>query len=94
MEVRRAFIYRENYFSMLNETYSNLEGYEKLVNYLKTIENPVKFYNVIKNLEQGEKFKDISYMYEATPFQRTLNLYLKILGLDKDSEEVEVKEGE
>lgn len=94
LEVRQAFIYRENYFSMLSETYSNLEGYDILVNYLKSIGNPVRFYELIRNLEHGEKFKDISYMYEASPFQKTLNAYLEALGLNKDTEEVETKEGE
>ena len=91
--MRRAIVYRENYFSMLSETYSNLEGYDKLINYLKSIENPIAFYETIKNLESGEKLKDISYMYEATPFQRTLNYYLEVLGLTAD-EEIETKEGE
>lgn len=91
--MRRAIIYRENYFSMLSETYSNLDGYDKLLNYLKGIENPITFYETIKNLESGEKLKDISYMYEATPYQRTLNYYLLELGLNEE-DEVEAKEGE
>lgn len=94
LEVRQAFIYRQNYFTMLSKTYSNLEGYDVLVKYLQSIENPVKFYELIKALEQGEKFKDISYMYDATPYQRTLNLYLESLGLNKNTVEYETKVGE
>lgn len=92
-EMRRAIVYKENYLRMFTETYVGLSNYDKVLARLKSIENPIQFYNILKKLEEGEKLKDISFMYEATPFQETLNKLALNLGMEiEDSETIE--EGE
>lgn len=91
--MRRAIIYKENYLEMFTKTYVGLSNYDKVLAKLKSIENPIQFYNILKKLEEGEKLKDISFMYESTPYQETLNKLALNLGLEiEDSETIE--EGE
>lgn len=93
-EMRRAIIYRENYFTMLSKTYINVDNYEELIKKLKAIKNPLQFYEVIKKLESGEKYKDITFMYDATPYQQTLNGMLDELGVDVEVDSETIEEGE
>ena len=96
-EMRRAITYAENYFEMLTKKYSNLDNYDLLIERLKKIDNPLEMYEALKKLESGEKYKDISYMYDATPYQLTLNSLLNELGVEveTDSEvDEEFEEGE
>lgn len=93
-EMRRAIVYRENYYSMIEKTYSSLENYEQLKKLLDSIENPLDFYETLKALESGEKLKDISFMYEATPFQRTLNKLISELSENPEVDSETSEEGE
>lgn len=93
-EMRRAITYANNYFEMLTKKYSNLENYDLLMNRLKKIDNPLEMYEVLKKLESGEKYKDISYMYDATPYQRTLNSLLNELGVELEVDSETIEEGE
>ena len=92
-EMRRAIIYQQNYFQMLEATYSGLENYDLVLEKLKSISNPLDFYNKLSKIESGEKLKDISFMYTNQPFQANLNRLAIELGIEiEDSEEIE--EGE
>lgn len=59
-EMRRAIQYRENYFSMI-KNYENFDNYDKLINKLQSITNPIEFY---KFVSQNELLSDITYMYD------------------------------
>ena len=59
--MRKALIYRENYFTMLEKTYKNFDNYEKLIAKLETFKNPKSFYEFIS---QNELLADIDYMYD------------------------------
>lgn len=58
--MRKAIVYRENYFSML-ETYKSFDNYEKLIAILNNITNPIEFYEFVS---QNELLADITFMYD------------------------------
>lgn len=60
-DMKKATIYKENYMTMLEKTYKNFENYDKLVEKLNSYENPIAFWNFIK---EYELLRDIEYMYE------------------------------
>ena len=93
-EMRRAIVYRENYFQMMEATYSGLNNYEKVIEELKKISNPLDFYSKLSKIESGEKLKDISFMYNNQPFQANLNRLAIELGIKDVEDTEEVEEGE
>mgnify|MGYP003299818884 CR=1 FL=1 len=92
-EMRRAIIYRENYFTMLENKYSTMENYKEVVDRLKQIRNPIEFYKFVSNIESGEKLKDITFMYNTSDFQKIFNKLAEEIGIE-DIEESEFEEGE
>lgn len=60
-EMRKAIVYRKNYFTML-ESYKNYDNYDLLVNELNKHQNPIEFYDFIS---QNELLADITFMYEV-----------------------------
>ena len=92
--MRRALIYQENYFQMLEATYSGLENYDKVIEKLKSISNPLDFYSKLSRIESGEKLKDISFMYNNQPFQANLNRLAIELGIKDVEDTEEIEEGE
>ena len=59
-ELWRAEIFRENYMNSLKEM-SNYENYKLLYNKLKSIENPIQFYNYVK---QSNILMDLFLFYK------------------------------
>lgn len=79
-EMRRAVQYRKNYMKMLRKTYQNYDNYLKLVRRLNKIENPIDFYNFIKNSTYGGKVEDIMYMYDSSDGESILgNLFEELI---------------
>jgi len=85
-DMKKATIYKENYMTMLEKTYKNFENYDKLVEKLNSYENPIAFWNFIK---EYELLKDIEYMYEfnqhgirGVSTQTRFNRMLEELGID------------
>ena len=94
-EMRRAILYRDNYLTMLQKEYSEMEGYEEVVKYLKSIMNPIDVYKKLKSLESGEKLKDITFMYSTSQAQSIFNKLIEELGIDIETEDSElIEEGE
>lgn len=60
--MRKAITYRNNYLEMI-KSYKNYDNYDKLINKLKSIENPIEFYNYVS---QNELLSDITYMYDMS----------------------------
>lgn len=76
---KKAIIYRENYFTMLKETFEGLPNYQILIDYLnKNYSNPVEFWEFIKDYEL---YKDIEYMYTLSDQENRLNRMLDELGI-------------
>lgn len=91
-EIRKAYIYRENYFKMFRQ-FKNSEYYEAILKKLKAIENPVAFYNKIKSLTYGEYLADIKYMYDSAQAELILVQMAEELGIEVDDTEIS-NEGE
>lgn len=60
-DMKKAIIYKENYMTMLEKTYKNFKNYDKLEEKLNSYENPIAFWEFIK---EYELLRDIEYMYE------------------------------
>ena len=90
-DMRKATIYRKNYMTMLRKTYQNYDNYLKLVRRLNKIQNPIDFYEFIRNSSYGGKVEDIIYMYDSTDGEAILgNLFEEL----ENKEKKENKEGE
>lgn len=88
-ELRRAIIYKENYLKMLEKSYKGLSGYEELYNFIKSSMNPIELYETIKKLEDGEKLKDITFMYTTSEAQAILNTLIEELKIEVETEDSE-----
>lgn len=60
--MRKAITYKQNYLQMI-KSYNNFDNYDKLINKLKSIENPIEFY---KFVSQNELLSDITFMYDMS----------------------------
>ncbi len=85
-DMKKAMIYKENFFTMLEKTYKNFDNYELLVNYLKQFDNPISFWEFIKDYEL---LRDIEYMYDfnkhglrGVSTQTRFNRMLEELGIE------------
>lgn len=91
-EIRAAIIYKENYLSMLEKRFRDLEGYKELIREVKRT-NPNTLYETLKLMEQGEKIKDTSYMYDTSDYQNAFNLLRQAFGFEvQEDEEYEFDE--
>lgn len=94
-DMRRAYIYKENYLSMFKKTFFIHPQYEEIYKKLEAIENPITFYETILNMRYGENLADISFMYDAKNNIEAVNILASELGIrEEDLEEFEVEEGE
>lgn len=94
-EMRRAITYNENYMTMLEKDYSGFKNYDKVMEYMKSFQNPLKLYPKIKNAEDGVKLADISYMYDNNEHQKMFDKLCKALGIEiEEEEDFQVEEGE
>ena len=85
-DMKKAMIYKENYMTMLEKTYKNFKNYDKLVEKLNSYENPLAFWEFIK---EYELLRDIEYMYEfnqhgirGVSTQTRFNRMLEELGIN------------
>ena len=92
--MKKAITYKENYLNMI-EIYSNFDNYDKLITKLKSIQNPIDFYNFVS---KNELLSDITYMYEmdgsgiiGVNVQEGFNNMLESVGIDieEDYEDIE-----
>lgn len=93
-EMRSAIIYRENYYSMLEKMYSNFDNYDKLIEKLKSIDNPLLFYKTLSSIPEADKLKDITFMYETSEMQKVFNKLLNNLGIEIEEEDLEIESEE
>lgn len=76
--MKKALIYRENYLKEM-EKYSHLDNYDKLMNKLKSISNPIAFFDFVS---QDEVAVDLTYQSEEYYAQEEFNYYLESLGIE------------
>lgn len=94
-EIRRALIYRENYLKMFRQ-FKNSPYYDEIVKKLNAIQNPLDFYNKIRNLTFGEYLADIKFMYDSAQSEVALNQMARELGIETEDSEIieDTEEGE
>lgn len=85
---RMAEVYRENYLTMINKSYSNFENYDKFMEKLESITDPKQFFDFLKT---NDKLMDITYMYDLAQLgiggassQDTFNELLENIGIEID----------
>lgn len=76
-EMRKAIVFRENYLKTI-EKYSNLDNYELLINKLNSFQNPLVFYEFLKN---DELAVDLTLQSEQVMKQEAFNSLLERLGI-------------
>lgn len=79
-EMRQAIQYRKNFMQMLKQNYQNYDNYRKLVRTLNKIENPLTFYEKLKNSTYGEKVIDIIFMYDTSDGEEILDSLIEEVG--------------
>ena len=74
---KKATIFRNNYLKEM-EKYSNLDNYDKLMNKLNSITNPVSFFEY---LSSDELAQDLTYQSDQYYTQQAFNSFLERLGI-------------
>lgn len=92
-ELRRAIVYKENYLSMLQKRFEEVDGYKKLVREVKKMQ-PLDLYERLKAMEEGEKIKDISFMYDSSSYKHSFMLLCNEFGIELDEDFEDDEEGE
>lgn len=89
-EMRKAIVYRENYMKEM-EKYQNFQNYDKLLEKMKSIKNPLQFYNHIKD---NLLVSDLTYQSDEYYSQSQFDEFLEMWGvrLTKKIEETEFYE--
>lgn len=91
--MKKAIVYKENYLREM-EKYSHLDNYDKLMNKLNSIKNPINFYEFAS---QNELTGDLTYQSDNYFSQQDFNRFIQELGIDIDidsTEEIEDFEDE
>ena len=82
--MKKSFIFRENYIREM-EKYSHLDNFDKLINKLSSIKNPIEFYNYVS---QHEMTGDLTYQSDQYFAQQEFNSFLHDLGIEIDIDSV------
>ena len=77
-EMKKAIIYRDNYMKEL-EKYSHLDNYDKLMQELKKLSNPISFFNF---MSKNELTQDLTYQSDQFYTQEAFNSFVEQLGID------------
>lgn len=81
--MKRAITYRENYIREMKK-YSGFDNYDKLMEKLNSIKNPIDFYDFVS---KNEITKDLTYQSDQYYAEQEFNLFLEDLGIDIGNEE-------
>ena len=82
--MKKATIYKQNYLKEM-EKYSHLDNYDKLMNKLKNISNPISFYEFVS---QNELAGDLTYQSDEYLSQEAFNYFVESLGIEIDEETI------
>lgn len=85
--MKKAIVYRENYLNVL-ERYENFDNYDKLMEKLKSINNPVKFFDYVSKNELTE---DLYYQSNNFYSQQEFNRFVAdIIGEENLTDSVDI----
>lgn len=81
--MKKSIVYRENYINEM-EKYKNYDNYERLMEKLKSITNPIKFYEFVS---KNELTKDLTYQSDEFYSQIEFNKFVEdVLGEELEEE--------
>jgi hypothetical protein len=73
--MKKSIVYRENYINEMKK-YSNFDNYDKLMNKLQSISNPISFYDFVS---KNELTKDLTYNSDMFYSQAEFNRFVSDL---------------
>lgn len=77
--MKHAIIFRENYLNEMKEKYSDFKRYDKLMEYLYSISNPLDFYETLNNT--SELISDLYYQSNQTYTEEKFSAFVsEVLG--------------
>jgi len=83
---RKALVYQENYLKEM-EKYKNFDNYELLEQKLKSLKNPISFFDLVS---ENELTGDLTYQSDQYYSQAEFNKFLGDLGIEIPEEESEI----
>lgn len=84
--MKRAIVYRENYLREM-EKYKNFDNYEKLMKKLKSVSNPLSFYEMVS---KNELTKDLTYQSDNFYSQAEFNRFVEDIIGEEVSDETDI----
>lgn len=75
-EMRKSIVFRDNYIEEMKK-YSHFDNYNKLVEKMESIKNPIEFYNAISN---NELLVDLTYQSDQYYSQMEFNRFVEEWG--------------
>lgn len=84
LEMKRSIIFKQNYLKTM-EKYSHLDNYDLLMNKLRSIQNPIAFFNFVSATELTV---DLTYQSEEYYTQEYFNSFIESLGIDLQEDSV------
>lgn len=82
--MKKALTYRKNYLKEM-EKYSHLDNYDKLMNKLNSISNPIAFFDFVS---QDELAKDLTYQSDEYLTQEAFNFFVESLGIEIEEDTI------
>ena len=82
-EMRKAIIFRENYLNEMKK-YENFDNYDKLMEKLHSIKNPLAFFDYVS---QNEITQDLTYQSDQYYTQREFDKFIEDFGIDLNGDE-------
>lgn len=76
--MKRAITYRDNYIREMKK-YSGFDNYDKFMEKLNSIKNPVDFYDFVS---KNEITKDLTYQSDQYYAEQEFNLFIEDLGIE------------
>lgn len=86
-EMKKATIFRENYITEMQK-YKGFKNYNKFMNKLKSIQNPIEFYNFVS---KNELMQDLTYQSDELYGEENFNKFISqfdIEGLEDNEETI------
>lgn len=84
--MKKAIVFRENYLKEM-EKYSHFDNYEKLMKKLRSLTNPISFFNFVS---QNEFAGDLTYQSDEVYTQQAFNSFLQDLGIETEDVQTRV----
>lgn len=88
--MKKAIVFRENYLNEMKK-YSHFDNYDKLMNKLQSLINPISFFNFVS---QNELTGDLTYQSDETYTQEAFNSFVQDFGIEIDDDSVTVSSDE